>query len=163
MKKLNLYLVTLILVCFTACDSFSSKKAYDSYDSYVSGKSETIRKVEPEKKSVGFYENLLEEFCLQYYSDCFPGRTYVAKSVVLLDLTYLPQKDSNGNVTHYNVEGDGIHSFEGRFGRRNTNSRFYFEVTEVENNCRVRFIKKKYDLFGDEAGSEEGTRTMHYN
>jgi len=84
-------------------------------------------------------QDLLEDFCEDYYSSCFSGRKYIWHSLNVINIEY-----KENNV----IKVTGRHSYKGSYNITYDNMDYYVYITIGTNETTIEFHKKaKADLF----------------
>ncbi len=164
----------MAMFAFTSCDIDKAERALDkaveeySKDAPGSAEEETDADDEDEvkaeaEKPLEFFQEMLEQFCIRFYNDCYDKREYHASSLIAESKDVIDEKDEHGALTkrHYIITGK--HSFDGIF--KPFNDEYFSARVEAmgEDNYKVTFSVRKHNIMGDETNEEmTATRVMRY-
>lgn len=107
-----------------------------------------------EQASLRFYEQLLEQFCLTHFKECF-NATYKENSLTGLTIT---KKSSDGSVVYIK----GRQSFSGRFMNHNDKD-FEAKITHKGGNRYEIWFKKRVIYAARPDSWESATRTITFS
>lgn len=118
-------------------------------------KKDRVETTERKRKSIHFYQGLLEDFCKLYYHKAFEGRTYIYGSLCIVSVDYLSETI---------IEIKGTHSYEGIMGKQYTGYAFKANVRELGNDrFLVTFEKQSIKILSRKKYWERTSREIAYS
>ncbi len=146
---------------FTSCDFGKAERALDkAVEEYETAVKEEKREAE---KPLEFFQEMLEQFCVRFYNDCYDKRTYHLNSLIAENREVFEDRDEHGNVFKRRYTITGKHSFDGIVSAFNDKD-FVAKVEAIgEDNYKVTFSVKKLNLLGEETDEDKtATRVMKF-
>ena len=117
------FLVLMFAFAIVACGNINGS-THNTND-------ESSEMAEKQTKSISFYRDLLEEFCKVHYHEMFEGRAYIYTSLHI---------DECKEVAPGIVDVNGIHAYEGRFGKRYDGFKFKANIREMNGEPNTFYI-----------------------
>ncbi|MBP5387223.1 MAG: hypothetical protein J6Y97_07560 [Prevotella sp.] len=175
MKNRTFLLILSMVLCLCSC----KKEAKNSgEDKPAITQTEEIEALQTLPKTKAFYTNLLEDFFLQHYGDCFKGSNYVENTVSVIKLEFADEKmegesDSETDPTAASttskqstsdgkneVEVVGTHTYVGTGGYQVTGQKFKAIISIAEEGFNIDVFRESTQILTSKSFWEKGTGNM---
>lgn len=146
MRIKHLLFVLPLSACLMACNFFSDDKdsKKDSSQNVEMTEEEEDFDIPSTKKPKAFYATILDDFCNNYYDECYKGYSYVENSLTIIQVEY---------VSNEEAEIVGTHSYILPSGLQYSGEKFKAVVKDLPNNggFEIAFNRETNKVLGSKS------------